>query len=109
MTVSTIIACNKTPLDTLTYREVITIINGVNYLLNVNILLGRRIIKKIRFEPGEKPYNKGMGKEIALTYLKNTFDTIKKQEDLKTAHSNINCEAADKAAKDLFSEIDLNI
>lgn len=110
MTDKTTIACKKVSLETLAYREVISVDKDNFYLDNVNILLGRKIIKKIRFQPGEKPYEKGMGKDIAIQYLRDTLSSGNNKNNKESENQNdekVNPEAACKAAKDLFTEIGL--
>jgi hypothetical protein len=106
----TTIAFEKVPLSGLSYREVVIEDNDRFYLENVNILIGRKIIKKIRFKPGEKPYVTGMGKDIAIQYLRDTLIDEKNQNDQKSdskKYEKVNEEAAMKAASDLFTEIGL--
>ena len=63
-------------------------------------------MSKIRYETGEKPYKKGMGKQIALDYLKEVLkNTNEKKRKQKTSKPKVNKEAANKAASDLFEEI----
>ena len=111
MTNKTTIVCSKIPLKSFAFREVVTMDEGNLYLENVNVLFGTKIIKKIRFAEGEKPYVKGMGKEIAIDYLKNMFVKYIKDEkpNEKTIKTKVNHRAADKTAKNLFSEIGITI
>jgi len=76
----TTIAQEEIPLNIFSYREVISMYKDKYYLNNVNILLGKQIIKKIRFEEQEKPYNIGMGKQIAIRYLKEQLCDRKEKE-----------------------------
>ena len=98
----TAIACTKVPLEIFAFREVVTLYDGSLFLENVNVLFGDKIIKKIRFAQGEKPYVKGMGKEIAIKYLKSVLE---KNKQKSTVSSTVNKTAATKAAKDLFSNL----
>lgn len=103
---STTIAHNKIPMQMLAYREVVVIDGETAYLQNVNIMFGRKIIKKIRFQPGEKPYSKGMGKEIAVNYLRKLFD---EKEQNRKQNPTAESEANHKAAKNLFNELGIQI
>lgn len=106
------IACVKEPLETFSYREVIVNYNGKFYLENVNVLFGSKILEKIRFTPGKKPYSKGMGKEIALRYLEEVFSNHKKAKSSKNKKTTgkkikVNKKATQKAAEDIFSSMGL--
>ena len=63
------IACKIETFDSISYREVIRYYRDAYYLVNVNIILGNKVVKKIRFEEGERKYSKGIGKKICETYL----------------------------------------
>ncbi len=108
METKTIIATKKTQIDLLSYQEVAAFEGDNFYLTNVNILLGRKIVKKIRFAENERPYVKGMGKDIAIEYLKECFSSKKrKQKSKKKKQETVNNIAANEAAKNLFSELGL--
>jgi hypothetical protein len=99
----TSIAGMKVPLNLIAYREVITLDCDKYYLNNVNILLGRKVIKKIRFKDREKPYISGMGKDIAIQYLKEQLTEVKKGKKPKTTSKIV----VEKAAENLFEELGL--
>ena len=104
---TTTIACAKVPLNLIAYREVIALDNDKYYLCNVNILIGRKIIKKIRFEDQEKPYIRGMGKDIAMQYLKEQLTDINKEKKPKPGRKAKSKIVVEKVAKDLFAELGL--
>jgi hypothetical protein len=105
------IACVKEPLEVFAYREVIVKHGEKFYLENVNVLFGRKILEKIRFEPGEKLYEKGMGEKIALQYLEDLFENnkSKRNKNKKSAEkkTKINKKASVKAAADIFNSMGL--
>jgi hypothetical protein len=107
----TAIAKAKEPLGILSYREVVININGEYYLENVNVLFGNKILKKIRFNPGEKIYKQGMGEKIAKNYLEkifaNTREKDKNRNKTKKNKSDINEAAKQKAAANLFGDLGL--
>ena len=104
----TTIACKKIPLGLISYQEVIVVEDEQSYLSNLNVIFGRKIIKKIRFEPGEKPYIKDIGKEIAVQFLKKRLYAEKeKKASEEKKYKKVNHEAVNEAARDLFSQLGL--
>ena len=105
---NTKIANNTIPLKLISYQEVITIHNGEKFLSSVNVLIEKKIIKRIRFEQCEKLYLQNIGKEIAIQYLKNALYSKKgKKSTRERKNKKVNKDAANEAAKDLLSELGL--
>jgi len=106
------IAVTKEPLNSLFYREVVVNIRGEYYLENVNVLFGNKILTKIRFKPGEKPYKKGMGKEVVEHYLDQLFDEVfkgSKSQEKKSRQkkTRVNESAKQKAAGTILKDLGL--
>ena len=102
-----IVAGKIIPLEFFYYREVLMVEKGNIFLQNVNIIFNSKIIKKVRFGTYEMPYTEGMGKEIAIDYLKGVYNkkNDKTRKKRKTSASNVHKDAIDKVVKDLFSEL----
>jgi len=104
----TIIALNNIALGELSYQEVISVIEDKSYLSNVNIVLGSKILKKIRFAEKELIYQKGIGKQFVMDYIEQMFAkdrkraSVKKKKKARTDKKTVN-----KAAVDLMNEMGL--
>jgi len=104
----TIIALNNIALGALSYQEVISIIEDKPYLSNVNIVLGSKTLKKIRFAEKELIYKKGMGKQIVMDYIEQMFAEDRKRASVKKRKkSRTNKKTVNKAAVDLMNEMGL--
>lgn len=111
---TTNIACKITHLD-ISYREVVTEINGVFSLVNVNIIIGERIIRKIKFDAGKVPFIRGIGKSIAEKFLEDALlvgssdstEINQAKGDAKIKKQKVNKKAASKAALNLLQELGL--
>ena len=105
----TALALNSIVLVSISYKEVIVYENGSCYLENVNIIFKNKIVKKIRFEVGEKLYEEAIGKDIAEEYL---YNLINKKEETPIVKKRAkrkprNSKAKNKAAMDLMSDLGL--
>ena len=104
----TIIALNNVELGSMYYQEVIGVIDEKAYLLNVNIVLGNKTLKKIRFAEKELAYEKGMGKQIVMDFLLQMFiESEKKASVKKRPKVKRSKKAVHKAAVDLMSDMGL--
>ncbi len=102
------IAREKTSFDMVYYQEVISIINEERYLANLNIILGNKIVHKIRFEAQKKPYKEGIGKQIATDFLAEMFLKKRtKKEKNKRKKTKVNQSAARKTANTLLNDLEI--
>ena len=108
----TLLALNAIKLGSLSFREVVAYENGECYLDNVNIILNNKIIKKLRYEAGEKPYVESMGKSLVEDYFLSLIQnddgvSVDKKKKRKSKVVKGNKKVRAKAAVDLMKEFGL--
>jgi len=104
----TVLALNKEIFGGIKYREVIAYEKGKAYLENINIILNDKIVKKLRYEIGEIPYKRFIGKELMSEYLLSVIVKNSKEETKKgRTKKNVNRKAHNKAAVNLMNELGL--
>ncbi|RLD43962.1 MAG: hypothetical protein DRI86_08675 [Bacteroidetes bacterium] len=105
----TVLALNSVVLGSISYREVLVYENGLCYLENVNVLINNKIVKKVRFEYGEKIYEESLGKEIVEEYIFDLISNAEEKPNVKKRKKRkaTNKKSKNKAAMDLMSELGL--
>ena len=89
-------------------QEVTENIGTKTYLMNINLLLNGKVIKKFRFKKGEKLYEQGTGEQFMTDVLTNILkDAFSKKDKKRTKKQKINKQAAEKAAKEFLNNINL--
>ncbi len=110
MTDLTRVACEKVSLGIIYYQEVISISDNKRYLLSLNIILGNKIVHKIRYDNDELPYEMGIGKRITKEFLSSKLSPKKRNKKSKSKNeSKVNKAAAKNAATSLFNEMGIEI